>query len=154
MTKKEFWIRAILWGLFACVGPVLFIGFRYDLFKGENSSLRLSGWGLFAIVILIVFIYVLVKYINAGIVEHSMVKQVVMGIIKVLLPLIAIFAVIWCIRKNIDYFLQALGAVIICEAIAIPINPFPKWVYEKSKGRFTSTVDYLNEVFSRKENND
>lgn len=140
--RKIFIFRALLWSIFSCVMPVLFIGWRYDLFK-KVGSLQLSGWGLFAIVIVFVFLYVLVKYIKAGLVEWSMTKQVINGVTKVIIPLGVVLAVCVGIRNSLDYFIQVLGCTIIFETIAVPLNPFPKWVYEKTKGRFESVVDYI-----------
>lgn len=141
-SKRKFIIRAILWAIFCCGLPVAFIGWRYDLFR-KAGQLQLSGWGLIAVIIIFIFVIVLVKYVKAGFVEWSMTKQVLTGIVKVLIPLGAILAVCVSIRSNIDYFIQALGCTLICETIALPINPFPEWVYNKSKGRFENMVDFM-----------
>lgn len=140
--KRIFAIRIALWTLFSCVIPVCFIGWRYDLFR-KAGSLQLSGWGLIGVIIVFVFVYVVVKYIRAGFVEWSMVKQIINGVVKVLLPLGAILAIAVSIRNNLDAFIQALSCVLVCEVIAIPINPFPEWVWKKSQGRFESAVDFV-----------
>ena len=152
MTKEEkevFWVRAIIWALFACVIPVAFIGWRYDLFK-KASSLQLSGWGLIGVVIVFVFLYVVVKYVRAGFPEWSMTKQIVNGIVKVVLPLGALLAICIGLRNNIDTFIQALSCVLISEVIAIPVNPFPEWVWKKSKGRFEGLMDFMADRFYNK----
>ena len=148
--KRNFIIRVVLWALFSCAIPVAFIGWRYSLFN-KVSSLSLSGWGLIAVVIIFAFLIVVVKYVKAGFVEWSMTKQIITGIMKVIVPLGTILAVCISIRSNIDMFIQALSCTILCEVIAIPINPFPKWVYEKSKGRFESTVDFIATKFYEKD---
>lgn len=143
MDKKEkgvFITRIILWCLFAGILPVLFIGWRYDLFK-KVGTLQLSGWGLIGVVILFIFLRALVKYVKAGFTEWCMLKQILNGVIKVLLPIGALLGLCVGIRANLDYFIQALGLVLICETIAIPINPFPEWVYNKTKGKFESMID-------------
>ena len=147
MTKEEkkiFIVRAILWSMFACFIPVTFIGWRYDLFK-KVGSLQLSGWGLIAIVIIFVFLYVVVKYVRAGFVEWSMLKQIINGVVKVVIPLGALLAICIGLRNSLDVFIQALSYVLISEVIAIPINPFPEWVWKKSQGRFESAVDFVAE---------
>lgn len=146
---KIFWVRAILWSMFACFIPVGFIGWRYDLFK-KVGSLQLSGWGLIAIVIIFALLYVVVKYIRAGLVEWSMTKQIVNGVVKVLLPLGAVLAVAIAIRNSLDVFIQALSCVLMSEVVAIPINPFPEWVWEKSKGRFEGMVELVADKFYNK----
>lgn len=153
MTKEEkklFFARAVIWSMFACVLPVCFIGWRYDLFK-KAGTLQLSGWGLFAIVIVFAFLFVLVKYIRAGFTEWSMLKQIINGVIKVIIPLGTVLALCIGIRANLDYFIQALSCTLLCEAMAIPINPFPEWIYNKSQGRFESAIDYVANRLNGKE---
>lgn len=150
MDKKEFITRAIAWSMFACGIPVIFIGWRYDLFK-KVGTMQLSGWGIIGIIILGTFLYVLGRYIKAGFAEWSMFKQVITGIIKTLLPIGALLALLTGIRQNIDCLIQAVTCVLISEAIAIPINPFPRWVWEKTKGRFESMIDYVASKINHKE---
>ena len=140
--KRIFVIRVILWTLFACIIPVCFIGWRYNLF-GKVGGLQLSGWGLIAVVIVFAFLYVVVKYIRAGFVEWSMLKQVVNGIVRVVLPLGTLLAICINLRNSLDVFIQALSLVLFCEIIAIPLNPFPQWIWVRTKGRFENTIDFV-----------
>jgi hypothetical protein len=150
MNKKIFIIRAIAWSIFACILPVVFIGWRYDIFK-QVSKVSLSGWGLIAIIIIFAFLYAFIKYIRAGLGPWSMLKQVLNGVFKVLLPLLILLLICMAIKSNIEYFIQALGCVLICETIAIPVNPFPQWVYEQTKGRFESVIDMVANKFKGEE---
>ena len=138
--KKIFIARAIAWSIFSAVLPVAFIGWRYSLFK-KVGKIQLSGWGLFAVVIVFIFLITLVKYIKSGFQEWTMVKQIINGVLKIIIPLVVLLLLCITIRNNIDYFIQALSCVLLCEAIAIPINPFPEWVYIKSQGRMESMLD-------------
>ena len=147
--KRIFIIRAIVWGILACGLPVAFIAWRYDLFR-KAGDVQLSGLGIIGIIIIIAFVYVLAKYIKAGMFEWSMTKQIISGVIKVLLPLGGLLGLLMGIRSSLDYFIQALSCVILCEAMAIPVNPFPKWVYEKTKGRFESMVDMFADKLNGK----
>lgn len=150
---KVFWARVALWSLFSCIIPVCFIGWRYDLFK-KVGSLQLSGWGLIAIVIVFVFLYAVTKYIRAGFVEWSMTKQIVNGIVKIVLPLGALLAVCIALRNSLDVFIQALGCTLVSEVIALPLNPFPEWVWKKSQGRFESAVDFMaDRLYNRSKDN-
>lgn len=145
MEKKEkrtFIIRAILWSLTACIAPLCFIGWRYEIFT-TVSRISFSGWGIISILVLFFFLMALVKYIKAGFVEYSMVKQVLNGVTKVLLPLAIVLCLCVAIRSKMDYFIQALSVILVCEAIAIPLNPFPKWIYEKTQGQYESMMDIL-----------
>lgn len=139
--KKKFVARAVAWAVFACGLPVAFIGWRYDLFRSAGE-LQFSGWGMIAIVIVLVFLIVVVKYVKALFTEWSMTKQIISGVLKIILPLGALLALCVGIRSNLDYFIQALSCVIICEAMAIPMNPFPELIYKKTEGRYDSMTDY------------
>lgn len=141
-AKRVFMARVIAWAVLAAGLPIAFIGWRYDLFA-KVGALQLSGWGMFAVVILLFFARALAKYIKAGFVEWSMWKQIIGGVAKIVLPLGGLLAICVAIRANVEYFIQALSCTLMCEIMAIPVNPFPKWVWEKSKGRFESYIDYM-----------
>lgn len=142
MTKKQFWIRMGLFVLFACVLPFVFIAWRYKIF-GKISEISLSGWGLFAILIVIVFLFYIIKAVSK-IKKWSMTKQVFLGTFKVIVPLICLYFGLRCIRNSVDLFMQLLIVVIFCEAIAIVINPIPQ-------AQESSEIDYFSEIFERKE---
>lgn len=138
---KEFWIRSSIWAVLACFAPVAFIAWRYKLFSlSEGSHLAISGWGFLAIVILFAFAIAVVRYLKAGL-PYSMAVQCVDGFCKVILPLGALLLIVISIKDNIGYFEQALTAVIVCEAAAIPVNPFPKWVAQSKAANAREAVE-------------
>lgn len=123
-----FWIRAILWTLFAGVLPFLFIAFRFDLFK-KASAVSFSGWGIIGIIILAIFLIVLVRYIKKGFSSKNVfLEQCINGVCRVIIPLVALFVIIKVSVANLENFLEALGCTILCETVAIPLNPFPAWI--------------------------
>ena len=141
-NKKLFWTRFCLWVLFACVLPFAFIVWRFDLFVSV-SKMQIGGWGMIAIIIVCVFAFTLARYVKAGMIKWSMTKQIISGVVKVIIPFVCLFLMLNAIKDNVDIFLQALAVVIGCEAIAIPINPMPEWVYIQSKGQTEDTIDYF-----------
>lgn len=147
--KRKFWALFSAWSLFACVLPVAFIAWRYDLFT-KISSVQFGGWGMIAVLIIAVFAIVCFKYVSKGLIKWSMTKQVVSGACKIVVPLLALYFVLYSISSSIALFLEALKVVIACEAIAIPINPFPKWVYESTMGTTDSALEYLFERHDKK----
>ena len=152
--KQVFAIRMVCWVLCALIIPVAFIIFRYDLFT-KISKVQFGGWGMIAIIIIFTFIVVLGKYLKRGFKKYSLVGQIISGVIKIVLPLVALYFILVNIKDSIDLFLQALAVVIISETIAIPINPMPKWVYEQSKGEAQDTIDYFFKKYDeRKETKD
>lgn len=137
-----FWARFISWALFACLAPVGFIAWRFQLFS-KVSAVQFGGWGILAVIIIAVFLITIFKYVCKGMMRWSMTKQIIMGLCKVTIPLIALYWILWAISANITIFLQALAVVIVCETIAIPVNPLPQWVDEKTQGMINSPVDYF-----------
>lgn len=131
MSKKVFVLRAIFFTLFACIIPFVFIAWRYSIFSvKENPRISLTGWGFVGVIIVFFFIRYLIMVIKKSI-PHSLLAQVVNGFIKVLMPLILVYVVIGALESGLYLFKQALVITIISEAIAIVINPFPQYMYEK-----------------------
>lgn len=157
--KTVFWTRFCSWTMFACVLPFLFIVWRFKLF-GKISSIQIGGWGIIAILIVAIFIFTVIRYIKLAFKgTYSLLGQILTGVCKVLLPLIAMMAILYGLRNSIDLMLQALGCVIACETIAIPLNPLPKWAHDMQKevreGERKDTVDYLlTEFFKKKKENE
>ena len=129
--KSVFITRAISWAVFAAGLPFAFIAWRYGIFKDQNS-IAISGWGLLGIIILIVFFITLANYIRKGL-EPGMFKQCASGFCKVILPLLAVLLIVQGIKSDIELFEKALGVTIVCEIVAIPINPFPEWLAKRQK---------------------
>lgn len=150
MSKKEFWIRTSVWVVFALLVPLGFICWRYNLFVTINN-VSFSGGGILGVVLLIIFLHVLFKYINSGMVGFSYTKQILNGVAKLIVPLVSVLLVVIAVRNSLDYFIQALGVTIISETIAIPVNPFPKWVHEKTQGEYESMLDILVKKLDTKE---
>lgn len=128
MTKKEFWIRLVAFAIFACILPFVFIAWRYSIFK-KVTSISLNGWGLIAILIVILFVRYVAKVIEKQ-KRWSWSKQIFLGILKVIVPLVCLYVGLSAMKSNIDLFLQALIVVIGCEAVAIVVNPLPQWAME------------------------
>jgi hypothetical protein len=84
-------------------------------------------------------------------VGFSYTKQILNGVAKLIVPLVSVLLVVLAVRNSLDYFIQALGVTIISETIAIPVNPFPKWVHEKTQGEYESMLDILVKKLDTKE---
>lgn len=157
--KTVFAIRLVLFVLFAVIIPVLFITYRYDLFK-PSSGTSLTGWGILVIIIIGVFFLSVIKILQRGLrVKHVFAAQCISGVCKVIIPLLVLFIILKGISSNVDSFLQVLGCTILCEMFAIPINPLPKWVFDQQKElraeERKNTVDYLvDSFFSKKKESD
>ena len=63
MTKKEFWLKLILWLIFTAVIPIVTIIDRYDMIK--NGTIKYTGWAIIVIAIVTVVV-ITMKIMNSN----------------------------------------------------------------------------------------
>lgn len=143
--KTVFGFRVFLWAVCAAVLPFAFIAWRYDIFTPQ-TKIKLTGWGFIAIIILVIFISTLIKYIYKGL-RPGLAKQCIFGFVSIILPLVVLYLLVTSIESNIGLFKQALGCVILCEAIAIPLNPFPAWLAKRQEEDGKRKAETMSDVF-------
>lgn len=143
--KTVFAIRFILWSIFAAILPFIFIAWRYGIFTAE-SKIKLTGWGIIAVVIVIVFIITLFKYLYRGM-KFSIWKQIILGFVGIVLPLTIVLLLVVEIESHIALVKQALVCVIICEVIGIPLNPFPEWLERRRVEQGKDKAETVSEIF-------
>lgn len=149
MEKKKiiFLVRFVLFVIFACILPFSFIAWRFGLFsQSQGEKVALTGWGVIAIIIVMVFIIYTLRMLKQG-QPYSMFTQICSGLIKVIMPLTICLLLLKAIRENIDSMIQALTWTIICEMFAIVINPLPKWVEENHIDKENLKADTLISKF-------
>ena len=73
-------------------------------------------------------------------------KQILVGTVKVILPLIAALFVATWLADNMAIMKEVLIVIIVCEAVAIVVNPFPKWCFENN---IEGLVEITDKVFHR-----
>jgi len=137
--KKQFWIKMIMFLLFSLILPCIYLTIRFNLFA-QTTTIKITLWAIILIAIIITTCVVMLKYWLAGMkAKYSLLKQIVMGLIKVILPLtIILLGAIYfrgridVIAVNIKVFIEALIVIICCEAVAIVVNPLPKWAFENN----------------------
>lgn len=129
MNWKSFTVRLILWLLFVAVIPILTIIDKYDLVK--NGALKYTGWGIIVWIIVFVVGMSVLCYI-LKLIKWSMTKQMITGIMVVILPLIFLLGLTDLIATHVGNIKYILIVSLISEFIAIPLNPFPKMIYEKN----------------------
>lgn len=136
--KKVFIARTILFCIFGCVLPFVFIAWRYDIFGG--TRIALTGWGFIAVIIVFFFVVYCLKILKNSI-PFSMTYQILSGFIKVILPLLLVLLIVNGIEDNIRQFKQALIVTILSEGIAIVVNPFPKFMHDKGIEKTENLMD-------------
>lgn len=128
-TKKEitiFFSRLFGFLVFAGVLPFLFIAYRFEMFSGSKAAM---GWGIFGYVILgLCLKYILSEVADAA--PWTMWGQCVRGFMRIVVPLLLVYGILVCVKSSIDYLLQATACTLLCECVAIPLNPLPKWRHD------------------------
>lgn len=126
--KKEFWVKFSLYVLFGAIIPFMFLVWRFNLF-GKASKVQIGGWGLFAIMFLGIFFAKTIKVVRMGL-PYSLITQILEGVVKVLIPLGVAALAAFYLRNAMQQLFQFLCITFFCEAVAIVVNPLPKWLYE------------------------
>ena len=145
-AKKEstFCCLTIGWILFAIILPIIFINNKYHLFIKGEDTLKFTGWALVGLLILFIGLYALCSYvIDAYSVKYRTWVKLLKGFQRIILPLLLLFFMCRIINTNIDKIETLILEIIISEALAIIINPFPYFVY-KHKNADTREVYGLN----------
>ena len=148
MTKKELITRLSLFLLFSLVAPLTYISIRCQLFSVKTS---VSVWFIIVIGIVLAVVSLIIKYYLDGMkTKYSILKQILEGTIKILLPLVfTLIAVVWFKTKlewiinNVNLLIEILGVVIGCEIIGIIVNPLPKWAFENNVDGLAQITDKI-----------
>lgn len=137
---KKFIIRLIAFIMISVGVPIAYLIIKFDMFQ---QATRFGMAELLCVLIVISLGVVLLKYYVSGMkTKYSYLKQIIMGIIKTIIPLLAILIVIvWC-HNNIEILEEFLFIVIPSEFIAIFVNPLPKWAFENN-------IDGLSEIATK-----
>lgn len=127
-----------------CVIPIAVFANKFGLFKDnvpetdslgnviKTPSIALNGWGIIGCIIIGLTAVSIMKEIIAAYPTYSLTKQVFVGVTKTVIPLAVIWLTCYFLNGVISEVMFCLGTVIICRLVAIPLNPLPKWRYEKN----------------------
>ncbi len=127
MGKAEFWSRLALWVVLALVVPIVYLAIAYGLFTCKSgTSVQLSGWGVLAVVFAAVMLIVVVMQARATLPKGTFARQCIDGALA-LIPLLCAILVIHAVRSNLEGFERFLIVTFVCEALAVPANPLPRW---------------------------
>lgn len=147
--------RMIGFTLFACILPFVFIAWRFDIFRIHNevsARVSLTGWGFLAVIIVFLFVRYIMGALKQAI-PFSLTYQILNGAMKVILPLVCLYCVVSALENSIALFKQALFVVIICESIAIVINPIPKFMHDRGIEHINGIMDLAIEKIKKAKGN-
>lgn len=97
----------------------------------QQSGIALNGWGIVCCVLVGSYVMQIFKEIVAANQGYSLTKQCYDGIMK-LIPLVMAYGICFFLNGVIGQVMYCLSVLIICRAASIPLNPLPKWRFEKS----------------------
>lgn len=158
-----FWTRMLGWIVTSCVIPIVTFSVKFGLFNKttvrtdslgnviETQSTSLNGWGIVACAVIGFTVSTILKEVITAYPQYSLAKQWLTGFRKIVLPLLIGFFVCLFINNVIQHIMFCLGTLAVCQFIAIPLNPLPKWRYEKSGTEdYASALSYLTEIVKNK----
>ena len=152
-TKNRivFITRLVSWILIGCVAPIAFFATKFGLFREvtivqdelgnviSKTGASLNGWGIISCFLVGTFISNILKEVSDAFVGYSLMKQCYKGLCSTM-PLIIAFTVCYFLNGVLEQVMLCLIVIIICKLVSTPINPLPKWKYEKQGVEEYSTM--------------
>ena len=145
----KFKVKLGVFFAFSMIIPIIYLTIRFKLISGTKT--QLSIW--FFIVLLIFFgvLAVFIKYYLDGMkTKYSFLKQLLEGFVKVIMPLgIVLIGFIFFksklewITSNINKVIEAFVVLLLCETIAVIINPLPKWAFDNKVDGIVAITDKI-----------
>lgn len=142
-SKLIFWLRFAGWLGVGCAAPIITFAVKFGLFDATQvaeitdslgnvtkTNISLNGWGIISVIVIGYYLGQVLKELvdaNGG---YSLLKQCYTGLVKIV-PLAIAYGVCYFLKGVIDQVQFCLAILIICRLAAIPLNPLPKWKYDK-----------------------
>lgn len=148
MTSKTksrviFWSRMTGWLGTGVVAPVIVFATKFGLFAKQEpvvdalgnvvqqKGIALNGWGIICCMLIGSYVMQILKEVVAANQGYSLTKQCYDGVMK-LIPLIMAYGICFFLNGVIGQLMYCLAILIVCRAVAIPLNPLPKWRFDKT----------------------
>lgn len=159
--RLVFWLRMVGWFGIGCATPIVVFAIKFGLLNNSttvdelgnvvtSAKVSLNGWGIVSCAILGSYIINIFKEITDAYQGYSFAKQCYVGICKTL-PLIVLYFMFWFLKGVMSQAMYCLAWVIICRIAAVPLNPLPKWKYEKMGVEdYEDALKYLTKIVKLK----
>lgn len=148
MTSKTkgrivFWSRMSGWLGVGVVTPITTFATKFGLFVKQEpvvdalgnvvqqKGIAMNGWGILCCLLIGSYVMQILKEVVAANQGYSLTKQCYDGVMK-LIPLIMAYGICFFLNGVIGQIMYCLAILIVCRAAAIPLNPLPKWRFEKT----------------------
>lgn len=124
--------------------PTSVFAIKFGLFNVERTtydslgnavikeSVSLNGWGIVSCLLVGWTLIQILKEVSAAYTGYSLVKQTVQGITHQIIPLVMIYCICYFLNGVLTQVMFCIAILIVCKLGAIPLNPLPKWRYEKN----------------------
>ena len=152
-----FWVRLFSWLGIGCAAPIAVFATKFGLFDTNDviydelgnaivvPDVSLNGWGIISCILVGTFISSIFKELADSCTGYSLLKQCYVGFCKTI-PLIIAYAVTYFLRNALDQVMFCLIIIIICKLVSTPLNPLPKWKYEKlGKENYSTVTEILTD---------
>lgn len=159
--RAVFWARMLGWFGTGCVLPIAVFASKFGLFKTtpttdslgnvvSDVNVSLNGWGIVACVLLGSYLTNVLKEVADANTGYSLTKQCFTGISKTM-PLIIAYLVCYFLNGVLAQVMYCLAWLIVSRIIATPLNPLPKWKYEKQGVEdYDDALKYLTFIVKKK----
>jgi hypothetical protein len=127
-----FWARFTTWFSLSVVAPAAVIITQYEIFSESQSTTKITGMGLIALISIGGGVFYIVKSLSDA--SHNpWVDGMVKGFTRVILPLLGIYLLTGIVAHNLEKIRIIVLVSLLSESIALPINPLPQYVAAKKK---------------------
>jgi hypothetical protein len=142
-SRLIFWGRMTGWLGTGVVAPITTFAVKFGLFtKSEpvtdalgnviqQKGIALNGWGIVCCLLIGSYIMQILKEVVDSNKGYSLTKQCYDGLMK-LIPLIMAYGICYFLNGVLAQIMYCLAILIVCRAAAVPLNPLPKWRYDKT----------------------
>lgn len=147
-SRLIFWGRMTGWLGVGVVTPIATFAAKFGLFTEnkpivdalgntiEQPNIALNGWGIICCLLIGSYVTQILKEVVNANKGYSLTKQCYDGFVK-LIPWVMAYGICYFLNGVLSQIMFCLAILIACRAAAVPLNPLPKWRYEK-----TGTEDY------------
>ena len=131
--KTWFAIRLVLFVLIGIVGPLAIIYSQYQMFSPRvPDSIKIHGWGIVALLIFAGGMYYVIISLSKAF-SNYFIRQIMSGFSKIVLPILLAYLIVNTIAANVDKVKVILIGSLLCEIIAVPLNPIPPLIYKREE---------------------
>jgi hypothetical protein len=165
--KKDltvFWLRMLGYVMAGVVAPISAFALKFGIFDVTSYGvttddlgnvthvhIALNGWGIVSCILVGFFAISVLKEIVEAHSGYSLTKQCLTGVVKKIVPLAIGVAICYFLKGVIEQVTFCLTVLAISQIAAIPLNPLPKWKYEKrGEEDYSALAESLVKAISRR----